>query len=138
MMLAQLSIDMVKYTPHFLVSLGACVWIYNQIKEATHRDVPEPPNSSLHLSHQSLVGRVDDVENEVGKIQAELRADRLRVDENARSRSAGLYNKIDEVRKELHHATTEQTTALTNKIEDIQKDMPSRIIALLRNTGVIK
>jgi hypothetical protein len=60
------------------------------------------------------------------------------VEDSASRRGAALYEKIDNVRKELHQATTDQTTALTTKIEDIQADMPSRIIALLRNTGVIK
>lgn len=88
---------------------------------------PKPPNEQLDSSHKNLAQRVENLEERVEK-------NREAAEQQARVRSAGLYAKMDEVRKQTMDHTEMVRRELSSKIDD----MPDRIVALLRNTGALE
>ena len=67
------------------------------------------------------------------QVRSELKADRHENQIHASSRSSALYQKVEDVRKELDNKLTETRAELASKIDD----MPERVIATLKNTGAI-
>lgn len=72
-------------------------------------------------------------EIEHSKLWAKMDADRSSFEMSASARSAGIYRKIDEVRKETKDDLTTQTRILTEQINSV----PSQVITILKNTGAI-
>jgi hypothetical protein len=62
---------------------------------------PHPPNDTLEAGRKELERRVTEVEKETADIRRGASHDREAAEVSARNRSAGIYNKMEEVRKEL-------------------------------------
>jgi hypothetical protein len=88
---------------------------------------PKPPNEQLSESHAVLTQRV-------GKLEATVEKNREAAEAQARVRSAGLYSKMEEVRKQTSDHTESVRKELSEKIDA----MPDRVVALLRNTGALE
>lgn len=87
----------------------------------------KPPNEQLGASHDTLAQRV-------GKLEVVVEKNREAAEAQARTRSAGLYTKMDDVRKQTMDHTEMVRRELSLKIDE----MPDRIVALLRNTGALE
>jgi hypothetical protein len=74
-------------------------------------------------SHNQIYQRLDGHDQQIGAIRQEMKHDRETSESAARVRSAGIYNKMDDNRREL-----------SDKIDAL----PAQLIAMLRNTGAIK
>lgn len=99
----------------WMVGLAAAVALANQIFKFKKNAVGEPPSGEMKVTIEALREQVRRLEHEVSE---------------ADTRRKAIYSEIGKVRVEL----TQNIRHVQDKIED----MPSRVIALLRNTGVIK
>lgn len=94
---------------------------------------PIPPNETLGHVCATLSGRVDRQEFELADLRRELKenqADQSRQDAQLRE---SLHRKIDETRVELETRMEAHRRELSQDL----KDMPARIIALLKDTDAI-
>jgi hypothetical protein len=135
-MMAQLSPDMVKEIPAWLVCFGALLWIYNEGSRAVKelRGKPgRPPNEELKTSHDNLVERVAKLETELSGIRGQMLKDYQNNQDQASTRSAGIYRKMDELRLEL----TRRIEEVRKELADNQETLPERLVSLLKNTGAI-
>lgn len=87
----------------------------------------KPPNEVLGESHNTLAQRV-------GKLEGIVDKNRDEAEKQARVRSANLYSKMEEVRKQTSDHTESVRKELSEKIDA----MPDRVVALLRNTGALE
>lgn len=136
-MLAQITPEMLKGIPGWLVSAGALLWITNEIFKLAKNirgKEPLPPNEQLELSHGALVERVDNIEGDIKGIRSELKEDRSANERHASARSSAIYKKIDDMRAEI----TAHVESVRRELSGNQNDIPDRIVAMLKNTGAIK
>lgn len=75
----------------------SALWFSDRIKGKD----PKPPNDILEHGRRELERRVAAVESEVADLRRDLAHDRESAESSARSRSAGIYSKIDQVREEM-------------------------------------
>ncbi len=71
---------------------------------------------------------------DIRKIYDELKQDRAASEIHASQRSSAIYQEIGIVRKDLG----EKLDAQTREFHQCIRDLPTQIIVMLRNTGVIK
>src|SRR3954447_23788634 len=104
MILSQLSPEMLKGVPLWLVSAGAVLWISNEcfkLAQNLKGKVPEPPNEQLHESHQALTRRVDNLETEIADLRREMKEKYEASQQHASARSNTIFSKMEAVRLEL-------------------------------------
>jgi hypothetical protein len=82
---------------------------------------PEPPNEQLENSRRELERRVSAAESAIGEVWKNISHDRESGEENARSRSAGIYKKIDEVRAEVSGKVDELRNQMTMQFKDTER-----------------
>ena len=105
---------------------------------------PTPPNEQLSHQHTTLSRRVDGHASEIEQLRAQLRHAQEEQDRKDSTHRASLYRKIEESENKLRIEIKELRRENTEKMEDNRrelsediKNMPSQIIALLKNTKVI-
>lgn len=94
---------------------------------------PHPPNEQLDQSQKAVIERVDKVEERIDEVARQQNSDREEGEKTARVRSAGIYSKLEDVRKEMKNDLEKQTSTLQERIDR----MPEKLVNLLRNTGAI-
>src|SRR4051812_10824563 len=62
---------------------------------------PHPPNNELGLTQREIDRRVQVAEHGLQQMREEMNRERELFEASARARSAAIYNKIDEMRKEV-------------------------------------
>ena len=72
-----------------------------------------------HASH--VEHRLDEQDHDRQALRAAIERDRAAWEQSARVRSAGIYAKIDEVRKELDTAHTALRTEITRNFQDTER-----------------
>ena len=136
MMTAQLTPEMMRNFPGWMISLGALLWIYNEgsraLKEMRGRP-GRPRNEELKSLQDSLAARVDKLEAEAAALRGQMLKDYQNSQEHASARSAGIYRKMDELRLEL----TRRIEEVRKELADNQETLPERLVNLLKNTGAI-
>jgi len=88
---------------------------------------PYPPNEILEK-------RVNGVEETMNEIESRVERHREANDRAAQVRTAGIYTKVDQVRKE----SQEHTEAVRKELSDKIDGLPDRLIATLKNTGALR
>jgi len=69
-------------------------------------------------------------DQELRAIRAEVKENRENAERERRITAAGIYKKLDETRAELENKVDE--------VKETMRTLPSEVIVVLRNTGVIK
>src|SRR5688572_38211 len=88
----------------WLGSLAFLVALANGLLKLSDRvrgKTPHPPNEQLELSHTALEERVMKLETNFEAMQREMKEDRDKILTSGSQRGAAIYNKIEEVRKEM-------------------------------------
>ena len=119
-----------------VVGLASLCVAINQMDDFFELRKPKagfPPVEQLESSQLALTDRVEKLEDSLGELRREMRADRETELRSASIRAAGLYKKIDEVRSELS-ANIEH---VRQELTDSQRSLPNEIVTLLKNTNAI-
>jgi hypothetical protein len=119
-----------------VVGLAALCVAVNQMDDFFDRRKPRPgfpPVEQLENSQRTLALRVDKLEDALTGLRREMREDRETQAISASERTAGIYQKIDDVRTELS-ANLEN---VRRELTDNQRSLPNEIVALLKNTNAI-
>jgi hypothetical protein len=135
-MLSQISPDMVKGISAWLVCTGAILFLLNQGMEFIRKikgRPGHPPNEQLQESHHELTRRVDGIERDLARMRHELKVDYAANQAHASARSKTLFDAVAETRKELR----DEIQSVRESVTDLQTNMPSQIVSLLKNTGAI-
>jgi polyhydroxyalkanoate synthesis regulator phasin len=125
-MLSQLSPEMLKGVPLWLVSAGALLWIANECFKFAQNlkgKAAEPPNEQLHASHKALTERVDNLEKEIRDVRREVKEKHEANQQHASARSNTIFSKMEAVRLELKTDIDKLNTEV-NKL-------PERILEVL-------
>lgn len=138
-MLADLAAATSDHIKDVIIILGGLLALYHLVKKTVNpaREVREISPQPLQVTpapqwiqrhevmaqHGALESRVLRMETSFESLRAELRNDRVTSDQAQSARAEQLHRVVDELRTEVN-----------NRISD----MPSQIVALLRNAGVIK
>lgn len=155
--LAQLTPEMLKGMPTWLICLGASLWItdlaLNLVKKFKGKS-PTPPNETLSSQHELLKVRVDGFEKTVVEIKAgmmgkewfvnvdaniaeiknALKTEQDKNEQHISMRSGKIYEKIDEVSRDLRQEMQVQSDRRDEQITGLQKtieDLPEKILNLL-------
>jgi polyhydroxyalkanoate synthesis regulator phasin len=126
MILSQLSPEMLKGVPLWLVSAGAVLWISNEcfkLAQNLKGKAAEPPNEQLYESHKALTRRVDHIEEEISDIRREIKEKHEASQQHASARSNTIFSKMEAVRLELKTDIDKLNTEV-NKL-------PERILEVL-------
>jgi hypothetical protein len=94
--------------------------------------LPKPPfdihtvpdavtDRACHERHADVSRRLLSQDDEFKQLWERIRADKESADASARARSAGIYSKIDEVRKELAAANTSLRTEIMAGFKDVER-----------------
>lgn len=134
--LSQISPDMVRELSAWLVCAGAVLFLLNQGMELIRKikgRPAHPPNEQLQESHQELTRRVDGIERDLAGMRHELKEDYAANQAHASARSKTLFDAVAATRQELR----EEIQSVRDSVTDLQSNMPSQIVTLLKNTGAI-
>lgn len=82
---------------------------------------PHPPNDTLEAGRKELERRVSQVESETADIRRGAAHERETSEVSARQRSAGIYNKIEEVRRELTGQVQELREEVGQQFKDTER-----------------
>lgn len=165
MMLAQLTKDMLPGWAQFTLCVGGMLWLLDMGFRiaARFKGKPSlPPNELLEAAHEQLKGshkqltkRVELVESDIRGVRDELKNDRGDQEKHISERAGSIYRTIDgfvgELRKEMstqsdrrEEMLNETRRELESKMEanrkelsDRMNDLPSQVVALLKNTNAI-
>lgn len=116
-----------------IAAVGVVAMIWSMVRRPVHHIGPQPLDVR-EVKDAVTRAECDNLHAEQERRLAKLEADfRERTRENETSR-ARLYSHIDDVRKELSTKIDDQSKEFGQAL----RDLPSQVIAVLRNTGVIK
>jgi hypothetical protein len=82
---------------------------------------PNPPNDTLEAGRRELERRVLAGETALANLRQDIAHDREQTEISARSRSAGVYNKVEEVRKELSCKVDELRDEVGQQFKDTER-----------------
>lgn len=118
-----------KFLLSFLGTIGFVVWLARGIKELFgKKEVAKAEVSfSTEFATKKEVSRMDE---QIGQIQASL----ARLEGDGDERRRAIYSHIEHLRLEIKA----DIDGLKKDIAQEGREFPNRLIALLRNTGVIK
>jgi hypothetical protein len=165
MFLAEVTTDFqYQWVGWLFVGLAAVAMCANQIDDFLDRrktKAGEPPNETLHADAKNLVRRVDVLEEDVSeisqrmigsdwfrKIESDIKylkdADATYRENKDRADSIhrkSLYEAIKDSRDETREEISELRQAISDDRKEIDtkiQELPNQLVAMLRNTGVIK
>jgi hypothetical protein len=107
------------------VFLGLCVGIYYllEIIAKLRGKSPQPPNKQLDSAQKDLERRVNMVEGAIIGVRKEMADSQEKIEVSARSRSNGIYAKIEDVRHELSAAQESTRSEMHRGFQDIERTL---------------
>lgn len=105
----------------FSVTIGGAAAACWYIKQLFSRKQPKPGNEQLETGRRELERRVSAAEGEIVKLREGQDHERALTEESARKRSAGIYIKMDELRKELSEKVDGLRDEVTQQFKDTER-----------------
>jgi hypothetical protein len=117
------------------------VALWNGINKAFDRNREKPAPAETYATKLELARVEKELKEEALRVAADVKSLRLEIIANGETRRASIEGKVEAVRKEVKgdiDGVHRRVDLLGQNFDERLENLPSQIIALLRNTGALK